>query len=59
VEEGESISLASSGHGGGGGGLVVVGGADGGGVRGAVPMDRLPDLLHPGIYFSPETLTNS
>lgn len=37
-------------HGGGGGFvlLLAVGGADGGGVRGAVPVARLPDLLHPG-----------
>lgn len=44
----ESISLASCGH---GGGLVVVGGADGGRVRGAVPLDRLPHLLHPGFQI--------
>lgn len=38
-------------HGGGGGFvlLLAVGGADGGGVRGAVPVARLPDLLHPGF----------
>ena len=54
MDEEGSISLPSGGH---GGGHVVVGWEDGGGVRGAVPVDRLPDLLHPGIYFSPGTLT--
>lgn len=44
-------------HGGGGAGLAVVGGADGGDVRGAVPVARLPDLLHPGLFLSPGTLT--
>lgn len=55
MEEGRIRCFASAGEHGGGGVVVVVvvvvGGADGGGVRGAVPLDRLPDLLHPGFQI--------